>query len=71
MRARLVHGAKFRRAGRLVARKYPMLQGAFVSSIHRLSPAKFGHTVHMRLTPADARHREPVMDADHGLRAVR
>jgi PPOX class probable F420-dependent enzyme len=36
MRAHLVQGEEFRRAGRLLARKYPMLQGAFVPLAHRL-----------------------------------
>ncbi len=53
MRAQLLHGAEYRHAGRLLARKYPMLQGAFVPLAHRLGRARFGQTVHMRLTPAD------------------
>jgi len=62
MRAHLVQGDEFRRAGRLLARKYPMLQGAFVPLAHRLGRAKFGPTVHMRLTPTAA---SPAEDATH------
>ncbi len=67
MRAQLVQGDEFRHAGRLLARKYPMLQGAFVPLAHRLGRAKFGRTVHLRLTVADTpatqdtAHAEPVM----------
>jgi PPOX class probable F420-dependent enzyme len=51
MHAQLIQGPEFRYAGRLLARKYPMLQGAFVPLAHRLGRAKFGRTVHLRLTP--------------------
>jgi PPOX class probable F420-dependent enzyme len=65
MRAQLLRGAEFDHAARLLARKYPMLQGAFVPLTHRLGRAKFGRTVHIRLTPAgtpaipDTTHAEP------------
>ncbi len=62
MRAHLVQGDEFRWAGRLLAGKYPMLQGAFVPLAHRLGRAKFGPTVHMRLTPTAA---SPAEDATH------
>lgn len=54
MRAQLLQGPEYRHAGRLLARKYPMLQGAFVPLAHRLGRAKFGRTVHLRLIPTDA-----------------
>jgi PPOX class probable F420-dependent enzyme len=60
MRAQLVEGPEFRHAGQLLVRKYPMLQGAFVPLAHRFGRAKFGRTVHMRLTPTDT---QSAMDA--------
>jgi PPOX class probable F420-dependent enzyme len=64
MRAQLVQGDEFHHAARLLAHKYPMLQGVFVPLAHRLGRAKFGRTVHLRLTSADvptagATHAEP------------
>jgi PPOX class probable F420-dependent enzyme len=53
MHARLLEGAEFRHASRLLARKYPMLQGVFVPLAHRLGRAKFGRTAHLALTPID------------------
>lgn len=53
MRAELLAGAEFRHASQLLARKYPMLQGAGVPLAHRLGRAKFGPTVHLRLTVAE------------------
>lgn len=52
MRAELLAGDEFRHAARLLARKYPMLQGALVPLAHRLARGKFGRTAHLRLTVA-------------------
>lgn len=51
MHARLLDGSEFRHAGRLLGRKYPMLQGVLVPLTHRLGRAKFGGTAHLVLTP--------------------
>ncbi|MDW5327139.1 PPOX class F420-dependent oxidoreductase [Plantactinospora sp. KLBMP9567] len=51
MQAGFLDGAEFRHAGRLLRRKYPVLQGVFVPLLHRLGRAKFGRTVHLVLTP--------------------
>ena len=69
MRARLLQGEEFRRAGRLLAHKYPMLQGAFVPLVHRLFRAKTGPTVHIELTPAAA--PSAGRQAEPGLLVVR
>jgi PPOX class probable F420-dependent enzyme len=53
MRAQLLDGAEYRHASRLLARKYPMLQGVFVPLIHRMGRAKFGRTAHLSLTPIE------------------
>jgi PPOX class probable F420-dependent enzyme len=68
MRARLLQGEEFRHAGRLLGRKYPVLQGAFVPLAHRLFRAKTGSTVHFELTPAGALGAE--RQAEPGLRVV-
>jgi hypothetical protein len=52
MRAELLDGDEFRHAARLLASKYPMLQGALVPLAHRLARRKFGRTAHLRLTVA-------------------
>jgi len=49
--ARRLAGAEYARAGRLLARKYPLLHGVLVPLIHRLGRAKTGRTVHFELTP--------------------
>jgi len=51
MRARLLDGAEFRHASRLISRKYPLLQGVLVPLAHRLGRAKFGPTAHVALIP--------------------
>lgn len=67
MRAQLLDGAEFRHAGRLLERKYPMLQGVLVPLAHRLGRARFGRTAHLALTPVD--HRPlPAADTEPGLR---
>jgi PPOX class probable F420-dependent enzyme len=53
MRARVLEGAEFRHAGRLLRRKYPMLQSVLVPLVHRLGRARFGRTVHLVLTPLE------------------
>ncbi|OBK33987.1 PPOX class F420-dependent enzyme [Mycobacterium sp. 1245111.1] len=50
--ARLLEGAEYRHAARLLRRKYPVLHGVVVPSIHRLMPSKYGHTVHAELIPS-------------------
>jgi PPOX class probable F420-dependent enzyme len=70
MRARLLQGAEFRHAGRLLGRKYPMLQGAFVPLVHRLFRAKLGPTAHIELRPLGAPGDE-AMQAWPALRMVR
>ncbi len=49
--ARRLSGTEQRRAGRALARKYPMLQGVLVPLTHRLGRARTGRTVHFELVP--------------------
>ena len=49
---RLLEGAEYRHAARLLRRKYPVLHGVVVPSIHRLMRSKYGRTVHVELIPA-------------------
>ncbi len=49
---RLLEGAEYRQAARLLRRKYPVLHGVVVPSIHRLMRSKYGHTVHAELIPS-------------------
>lgn len=51
-RARLLDGAEYELAGRLLRRKYPLLHGVLVPLSHRLMRSKFGHTVHAELIPS-------------------
>jgi PPOX class probable F420-dependent enzyme len=51
---RLLEGAEYRKAGRLLRRKYPFLHGVLVPSAHRLMRSKFGRTVHAELTPSSS-----------------
>jgi PPOX class probable F420-dependent enzyme len=51
--ARRLEGAESRRAGRLLARKHPLLHSVLVPLTHRLGRAKTGKTVHFQLTPLD------------------
>ena len=71
MRAQLLQGLEYRRAGWLLARKYPMLQGALVPLTHRLGRAKFGRTVHMRLTWAETQPTEDTARGEPDLRMAR
>ncbi|OBH29173.1 PPOX class F420-dependent enzyme [Mycobacterium sp. E1715] len=50
-RARLLEGAEYQHAARLLRRKYPLLHGVLVPSAHRLMRSKFGRTIHAELTP--------------------
>jgi uncharacterized protein len=50
-RARLLSGDEAEHAARLLARKYPFLQGVFVPLTHRLMRLK---TLHYELTPVDS-----------------
>ena len=50
-RVRLLEGAEYLKAGRLLRRKYPFLHGVLVPSLHRLMRSKFGRTIHAELTP--------------------
>jgi PPOX class probable F420-dependent enzyme len=51
-RARKLTGDEWRRAGYLLRRKYPLLQGLLVPSMHHLLRAKWGRTMHYELVPA-------------------
>jgi PPOX class probable F420-dependent enzyme len=50
--ARLLEGVECRQAARLLRRKYPVLHGVAVPSIHRLMRSKYGRTVHAELIPS-------------------
>ena len=49
---RRVEGAQAAAARRALARKYPLLHGLLVPTMHRLGRARTGRTVHFVLTPA-------------------
>jgi PPOX class probable F420-dependent enzyme len=49
---RLLEGAEYRQAARLLRRKYPVLHGVVVPSVHRLMRSKYGRTVHAELIPS-------------------
>lgn len=49
---RLLDGAEYLKAGRLLRQKYPVLHGVLVPATHRLMRSKFGHTIHAELTPS-------------------
>ncbi|OBB08363.1 PPOX class F420-dependent enzyme [Mycobacteriaceae bacterium 1482268.1] len=48
---RLLDGDEYRKAARLLRRKYPLLHGVLVPGAHRLGRSKYGHTVHAELIP--------------------
>lgn len=48
---RLLDGDEYRRVGRLLRQKYPLLHGVLVPSAHRLMRSRFGRTMHAELTP--------------------
>ncbi|OBJ88655.1 PPOX class F420-dependent oxidoreductase [Mycobacterium asiaticum] len=52
---RLLQGAEYQEAARLLRRKYPFLHGILVPTAHRLLRSKFGRTVHAELVPAHVR----------------
>jgi PPOX class probable F420-dependent enzyme len=54
--ARLLDGAEYRKAKRLLRQKYPFLHGVLVPSAHRLMRSKFGRTVHAELIPSSSAH---------------
>lgn len=47
---RLLDGAEYSKAARLLRQKYPLLHGVLVPSAHRLMRSKFGRTIHAELT---------------------
>jgi PPOX class probable F420-dependent enzyme len=47
--ARLLEGAEYQQAARLLRRKYPVLHGVMVPSVHRLMRSKYGRTMHAAL----------------------
>jgi PPOX class probable F420-dependent enzyme len=49
---RLLDGAEYRKARRLLRQKYPVLHGVLVPSAHRLMRSKYGRTVHGELIPS-------------------
>jgi PPOX class probable F420-dependent enzyme len=49
---RLLDGAEYQKAGRLLREKYPFLHGVLVPSVHRLMRFKTGRTVHAELIPS-------------------
>ncbi|OBF58896.1 PPOX class F420-dependent enzyme [Mycobacterium sp. 852002-53434_SCH5985345] len=49
-RVRLLEGAEYQKAARLLRQKYPFLHGVLVPSAHRLMRRKFGRTIHAELT---------------------
>lgn len=50
-RVRLLDGAEYRTAARLLRRKYPFLHGVLVPMMHRVMRSKLGRTVHAELIP--------------------
>ena len=51
-KVRLLDGAEYRHAARLLRRKYPLLHGVAVPLTHRLMRGKYGRTVHAELMPS-------------------
>jgi PPOX class probable F420-dependent enzyme len=51
-RVRLLDGDEYRKAARLLRKKYPFLHGVLVPSTHRLMRFKYGRTVHAELIPS-------------------
>ncbi|HEY1840736.1 MAG TPA: PPOX class F420-dependent oxidoreductase [Mycobacterium sp.] len=56
--AQLLEGAEYRQAARLLRRKYPVLHGVVVPSIHRLMRSKYGRTMHAELIPPQLSERD-------------
>ena len=63
-RARILSAEESTHAGRVLARKYPILHGLFIPLAHRL---RRNRTVHVELTPVDGSTR-PTPAAGDGLR---
>jgi PPOX class probable F420-dependent enzyme len=57
--ARLLEGDEYRQAARLLRRKYPVLHGVVVPSVHRLMRSKYGRTMHAELLPVVANPPAP------------
>jgi PPOX class probable F420-dependent enzyme len=57
--ARLLEGDEYRQAARLLRRKYPVLHGVVVPSVHRLMRSKYGRTMHAELLPVVANAPAP------------
>jgi PPOX class probable F420-dependent enzyme len=53
-RVHLLDGEEYRKAARLLRRKYPLLHGVVVPMSHRLMRFKFGRTVHAELIPTES-----------------
>lgn len=51
-RVRLLDGAEYQAAARLLRRKYPLLYGVLVPLAQRLMRRKFGRTVHAEMMPS-------------------
>jgi PPOX class probable F420-dependent enzyme len=62
--ARLLEGAEYRQAARLLRRKYPVLHGVVVPSVHRLMRSKYGRTLHAELV------RSPLSEHDGATEIV-
>jgi hypothetical protein len=60
-RARVLEGEESARAGRMLARKYPVLHGLLIPLVHRL---RGNETIHIELSPAeDAEDAEDAEEA--------
>ncbi len=68
---RLLEGAEYRQAARLLRRKYPVLHGVVVPSIHRLMRSKYGHTVHAELIPSPSSKGDAAVQIGAIVRAAR
>ena len=69
--ARLLQGAEYRQAARLLRRKYPVLHGVVVPAIHRLMRSKYGHTVHAELIPSPSSTGNAAAEIGATVRAAR
>jgi len=69
-RTRLLEGAEYRHAARLLRRKYPVLHGVVVPSIHRLMRSKYGHTVHAELIPSPSSTGDAAVEIGATVRAT-
>ena len=53
--ARVLEGEESARAGRMLARKYPVLHGLLIPLVHRL---RGNETIHIELSPAEDAEEE-------------